>query len=86
MIYYVKFDPISKSIVDYSSIYDENIHIFYLKIDLSNNYGDELAYIHHNFKQGGKSYRPTSLSISVNEIQGILLEKIRQDKLDYLIK
>jgi len=82
MIFYVKFDPISNFILDYSSTFDERIHVFYLKIDLNKNYGEELVYIH----QSGKNYRPSSISVMIREIQRSLLEKIRQDKLDYLLK
>lgn len=85
MVFYVKFDPNSNSIVDYSTEFNEDIHVFYLKIDLGRDYGSELAYIHQSYRQG-RNYRPSSLSVSIKEIQRILLEKIRQDKLDYLIK
>jgi hypothetical protein len=89
MIFYVKFDPVTKSIVDYSSEFDENLHFGYLKIDLNKDYGNDLAYINHYYKTGGLAYgnyRPSSISILVKEIQRSLLEKIRNDKLDYLIK
>lgn len=84
MIFYVKFDPINQKIIDYSSNFDEEKHTFYLKIDLKREYNTELAYIHHNHRSS-PYYRAASHSISVKKIQRLLIEKIRDDKLDYLL-
>ena len=85
MIFYVKFDPINHLIVDYSNVFDEDKHIFYLSIDINKEYNEELAYIHQSYRQGNH-YRPAAHSISIKTIKSLLIEKIRNDKLDYLIK
>jgi nitrate reductase assembly molybdenum cofactor insertion protein NarJ len=84
MIFYVKFDPIRQIIEDYSSTFDDEKHTFYLKIDTNRDYGNEMAYIHQSNKQRNH-YKSASYSTPIRQIQCILIEKIRNDKLNYLI-
>ena len=80
MIYYVEFDPVFDVILDYSTFSDGNLSL--IKIDTNIDYINETTFVLSKNIKNKNVLHQKFLKL----IKSKLIDKIRDDKLNYLFK